>query len=252
MLPEVTEWGIKINIASVEEIVDEAVRLLESGRKGVQITGVNAENASFLPICPVLRDAMNASDIVNIDGVGVALALKLYGYKKVGRATCPAVFESLLRVATARNQTIYLLGGTSEVVERMVETLKSEHPGIKIVGYRNGYFDEREEKRIVEEIAGLSPDYLFLGLPTPKKESFALKYKSVLNTGLIYGIGGVFDIKGGAIKRAPRFFQIFGIEWVYRSMQNPKNYGMRCIRSYPRFLRIVANRRRYKNPMHDQ
>lgn len=36
------------------------------------------------------------------------------------------------------------------------------------------------------------------------------------------GVGGSFDVIVGKVKRAPLWMQKFGLEWVYRLIQEPK------------------------------
>ena len=43
------------------------------------------------------------------------------------------------------------------------------------------------------------------------------------------GLGGSLDVFAGTVKRAPKFFQKFGIEWLYRLIKQPS-----------RFIRMLA------------
>lgn len=36
------------------------------------------------------------------------------------------------------------------------------------------------------------------------------------------GVGGTFDVVSGKVKRAPVWMQHYGLEWLYRVMQEPR------------------------------
>lgn len=229
-------WGIKFNPLSKLEIVNLVQQWLESGRKGIHITGVNPEQVTKVQTNSFMKKALNDSDIVNIDGILIVQILRLYGYKIPERAATPDIFELLLKEADKKKQDVFFLGGEKTVLRKMIENVIKDYPGINIVGYRDGFYSVKEEKEIVEQISLLSPSYLFLGLPSPQKEEFIMKYKNILNTGCCYGVGGAFDIKGEKVFRAPVWGQKLGLEWAFRILQAPRNYGKRVLKYYTPFL----------------
>lgn len=42
-----------------------------------------------------------------------------------------------------------------------------------------------------------------------------------LRVGAMVGIGGTFNFMSGRVKRAPRWMQRCGLEWIYRIVQEP-------------------------------
>lgn len=234
----ISEWGIKITSGRKSEIFSIIKQWLESGKRGIQITGINAETVSLLKKQPLLARSINDSDIVNIDGIAVVYALRMYGYTIPERAACPDIFEMFLQEANCQGDSIYFLGAEEMVIRRMVVKIALEYPNLKIVGYHNGFFRDKEEQ-IVAQISRLKPTYLFLGLPSPMKEEFIFKHKRDLDVGLLYGVGGVFDIKGGKVNRAPCWVQRINMEWFFRILLDPSYYGTRFFKSLPRFLGVV-------------
>lgn len=232
-------WGIKFNLLTKRQIVDFVQEQLSSGRRGLHLTGVNPETVVDAQRIDILREAILDSDIVNVDNMLVMCCLRRCGFDVPERCATPDVFEMMLESANRHGQSVYLLGAEQEVVEKMVENVTKQYPSLRIVGYRNGFFTSDMEPAIVEDIRVLSPDYLFLGLPTPMKESFIMRHKADLNAGVCYGIGGAFDVKGEKVKRAPQWACKIGLEGILRVMQNPRNYGRRITKYYPDFLRIV-------------
>jgi N-acetylglucosaminyldiphosphoundecaprenol N-acetyl-beta-D-mannosaminyltransferase len=96
-----------------------------------------------------------------------------------------------------------------------------------ISGMQNGYYKIEDEEMIISGISSASPDYLFIALPSPRKEHFILKYKKLLNVGVFYGVGGALDAKAGILKRPPKWFREYGLEWCLRLLRKPSVYGRR-------------------------
>ncbi|MEG1500691.1 MAG: WecB/TagA/CpsF family glycosyltransferase, partial [Clostridiales bacterium] len=94
--------------------------------------------------------------------------------------------------------------------------MKEAFPGIPVVGCHDGYFDEEEEKKIVEEINVLHPDVVFVALGAPKQEFWISNHLQELNTSVLIGVGGSFDVMAGRVKRAPVFMQKLQLEWLWR------------------------------------
>ena len=239
---EIHIWGIKFTPLTKQEIVDAVQQMLDSGRRGIHLTGVNPETVVAAQKNAELKQAINESDIVNIDNMLVLKCLRMSGHRAPERAATPDVFELLLRTAEARGQSGYFLGASEEVSCKMVENITRQYPKLTIAVRRNGFYDD--EAAVVREIAALHPDYLFLGLPSPQKELFILHHKHELNCGVCYGVGGAFDVKGERIKRAPAWLCRIGLEGTVRILRAPMRYGSRITTFYPEFLRLFWSERK--------
>ena len=221
--------GIKINPITTAEAREYVEECFKKNKKGIQLTGVNIEQFALLKKDKKFKDYVNSSDIVNIDGTIVYLYLKMKFYKVKQRTLCADIFEDMLDIANEKGRSIYLLGAEEETVQKLAKVIGDKYPGLKIAGFHNGFF--KDEKMIVADIASKSPDYLFIGMPSPFKERFITTYKNELNTGVCYGVGGMFDILAGVAKRAPEKYQKAGLEWLYRITQNPKGHSKRIFRA---------------------
>lgn len=231
-------WGIKFDLLTKEQIVDQIQNLIGSGRTGIHITGVNPEQVSKVQVNSFMKKAVNDSDIVNIDGILIVQTLRLYGHKVPERAATPDIYELLLIEANKKKQSVYFLGAEDFVLKNMIRKIADVYPNINIVGYHNGFYSPSEEVEIVRNISCLAPTFVFLGLPSPQKEAFIMKYKHVLHAGCCYGVGGAFDVKGGKVFRAPKWGQKLGLEWAFRIIQSPGNYGKRVLEYYIPFIKL--------------
>ena len=237
-LREIKVWNLKCHPETLATLADHVEQRLKAGDKGLHLTGINPEQIVKAQSDKKLAEAINSSNVVNIDGILAVIALRLKGYKVPERVASPDLMMRLLELADCNKQRVYLLGAEEYVIKKVVEVLVRKYPGLTICGWHNGFYED--EKAIVNEIEAAKPDYLFIALPSPRKETFILNYKARLNVGVFYGIGGAFDTIGGKCHRAPLLFQKIHLEWLWRICQNPKQNGMRVLKFYPAFLKMIC------------
>jgi N-acetylglucosaminyldiphosphoundecaprenol N-acetyl-beta-D-mannosaminyltransferase len=168
----------------------------------------------------------------------VVTSLRLLGYKIPERAACPDIFELLMKLSNSKGYRVYFLGAKEEILQQMIRNLKIKYPDLNIAGARNGYYKADEEPDIVKEIQQLKPDMLFIALPSPEKELFIYRFKNELGARFAFGVGGVFDVQAGKVRRAPPWMRSMGLEGVHRMVQNPANYGKRYRRYYLPFMKL--------------
>jgi len=93
-------WGIAINpIKSVDFVDAIDTHISAQSEFPLHITGVNPETISQSLSNPLLQEAINDSDLVNIDNTLVLLMLRLSGVKAPERVATPDLFESMLDLA---------------------------------------------------------------------------------------------------------------------------------------------------------
>jgi N-acetylglucosaminyldiphosphoundecaprenol N-acetyl-beta-D-mannosaminyltransferase len=231
-------WGITINPLKKSEIVNLIDEHIAHNSWTFHLTGVNPETIAQVNSNSELLEAVNSSDLINIDNMLVVTTLRLLGYKIPERAACPDIFELLMQLANKRGYSVYFLGAKEEVLQLMLDKLRTKYPELKIAGARNGYYKPEEEASIVKQIESLKPDMLFIALPSPQKELFIFKYKKISGTRFAFGIGGVFDVQAGKVTRAPKWMRNIGLEGFHRAVQNPANYGKRYTTYYFPFLKL--------------
>lgn len=239
-LKEVRIWNVKYNLLTVDEIVSAVDQWLSEGRKGIHLTGADAYVTVLAQDDKLLHQAIMESDIVNVDSFFPTKMLARKGYKIKERVTTPDVMEGFFKIADKKGQKVYLLGAKEETICTLIKMLEEDYPNMKIVGYRNGYFKESDEDAVAEQISKLEPDYLFLGMPSPRKEHFILKYKGKINVGVFLGVGGAFDARSNVMKRPPTFLRGHGLEAFFRVIRSPRVYGKR-LGIFIDFMKLYRN-----------
>ena len=80
---------------------------------------------------------------------------------------------------------------------------------------------DEDQPEIVARINAARPDILFVALGNPKQELWMGRNQGKIDAGAMIGIGGTFNFIAGKVKRAPRWMQRCGLEWIYRIIQEP-------------------------------
>ncbi|MDA8789613.1 WecB/TagA/CpsF family glycosyltransferase [Pseudomonadales bacterium] len=184
----------------------------------------------------LIKKYINDADIINVDGAGAVLAVRLLNSKSVPRVTGVDLFYSLMELGSKECYRVFLFGATEEVLRVCSDTIENKYPGIKVVGRQNGYYAQGQEVSIVEKINASRADFLFIGNKSPEKEEFVLLWKGHLNSRVIIPVGGAFDVFSGKVRRAPRLWQTLYLEWLFRVMQEPRRMFKRYMVSNLKFL----------------
>lgn len=218
---------------STEEFKNEITKFFV-GDKCISIFTPNAEMIARTTEDENFRGILMRSEINLPDGVGILLLSKKMGFNLKRFPGIEAMLE-ILNLAETLKVPVYFLGAKKEVVECMVDRLKSRYPDLVIAGYRDGYFGEKEEDSIIEEINNSGAGILFVALGFPKQEIFIDRYKSRLKVKIAMGVGGSFDVLSGKKKRAPIIIRKLNLEWLYRILQDPK----RILNRLPNLIKFM-------------
>lgn len=234
-------FGVKFHKVNKDGAFRKFLMLLESDKYSMIFTP-NPEIVMMAQKDLEYKNILSEGDLVIPDGIGIILASKI---KKLGleeRLPGIEMMESILKYCNNAKKSIYLLGTSSENVEKAASNIKETYPNIDIAGYHDGYFDEAEELKIVDKINEVKPDILFVALGAPKQEKWMYKYRKILNVKVSMGVGGSLDIWSGAIRRAPKFFRKIGMEWFYRIAKNPLRIKRGLL--LPKFLiKVIISRK---------
>jgi N-acetylglucosaminyldiphosphoundecaprenol N-acetyl-beta-D-mannosaminyltransferase len=139
-------------------------------------------------------------------------------------------------LASPQPFTHYFLGGSDDCVNRLVENFCSRNSSIRVIGLRSGYFKPEEEPAIVEEINRLGPDFVWVGLGTPKQQEWIYRWKPHIRRGAVMAVGFAFDVNSGTKKDAPLWMQRRGLTWMYRLLAEPRRLAGRYLRYNSLFL----------------
>ena len=213
-------FGVRVDRVSMEEAMARVERFMREDTPHMIFTG-DATGLMKAQDDPELCAIINSADLITADGAGVVLSSRLLNQPLEERVSGCDMVGEISRVAARMGRSVYLLGAAPGVAEKAAENLQKMAPGLQVAGCRDGYFKPDDEAAVVAEIAALHPGALFVALGIPRQEKFIKQHMQALGVPVCIGIGGSFDVISGLKKRAPRWMQRTGLEWLYRVSKEP-------------------------------
>lgn len=163
---------------------------------------------------------LDEQTVIIPDGIGIVKGAAILGHKV--EETIPGVelCTKLFEYCNEFNKNLFLLGAKKDVLEKLVNVIHNKYPNINIVGYENGYIEDKQ--KCFNNIATLKPDVILVALGIPQQELLIYDNLNKFEKGIFVGVGGSFDVLSGSKKRAPKFFRKLHLEWLYRITTEPK------------------------------
>jgi N-acetylglucosaminyldiphosphoundecaprenol N-acetyl-beta-D-mannosaminyltransferase len=232
--------GSPFDRLGMQSTIDQCLAWCDGPRVPHTVITLNAALLCMMRRNQELRAACRGGDLIVADGVPVVWTSRLAGVPLPERVAGVDLTARLLQAGASRGLSAYFLGARPEVVRSLVDYCGRNHPGLKVAGYRDGYFKAADHAAIVAEIAALAPHMLFVGMPSPFKETWCQRYRDALGVPVIAGVGGTFDVLTGYVRRAPRLLQAAGMEWSWRLAMEPRKMWKRYLQTNTEFLALAA------------
>lgn len=222
-----------INVADQDWLIDRIVQDVGDGRGGTVFT-INLDHLAKLRSDADFRAAYQRAAYVSADGVPVVMLARAEGVP-IERVTGADLVVPLCRAAAAAGISVHFFGTRPEILERAVARLAADIPGLVVAGSEApavGFEPRSEEARsAVARIAASGAGICFVALGAPRQELFADAAQS-WSQGVVYlGVGAALDFLAGERLRAPHLLQRLGLEWLWRTAQEPRRMLPRYARS---------------------
>ena len=228
---------------------DETVKLVEKyvqTKTALHLMGVNADKVNEINENEIMKRIVNSCGIINADGASIVMASRYLKKPLPERVAGIDLIEQLIRLSEAKGYTVYLLGAKQVVVAKTAEVLVEKYPKLRIIGFRNGYFQKSEWQEISNELKEKKPDFVFVGITSPIKEYLIEYLQNDGNNSVFMGVGGSFDVISGMIPRAPLWMQKANLEWLFRVIQEPKRLFKRYFFGNLQFIMSVIKEKNSK------
>ena len=219
-------------LASIEDAI-------ESRRKAFWVA-VNPQKIYRAWKDPQLMDVLKRADVGICDGVGVSIASRILNGRGIPRCTGCDLFFRLLPLAARKGWGVFLLGASPESNRVACLRLRERHPDLRIVGRRDGYFDDSSS--VIEEINASGAEMLFVAMGSPKQEYWISRHREAIDASFCMGVGGSFDVASGAAPRAPKAFRKTGTEFLFQLMREPRKRWKRQKVYFLFMLRVIGRR----------
>lgn len=221
---------------------DRVISVVEKSNKFVWIVTINPEILLETRKNLAYKKAVMRADMRVVDGFGLFALLRVFG-DRVSRVTGVELAERLVQEAHRKKWRVGLIGGASGSAKKSVEALKSAYPELEIMGEEGGRISkEANEDTHAEEarfrMMQFAPHILLVAFGHPKQELWIEKHLADFPTAKAFmGVGGTFEFWSGQIRRAPRWMQRAGLEWLWRLIRQPSRLGrmFRAVVIFPFF-----------------
>ncbi len=193
---------------------------------------------------PEMLEALRRATLVVPDGMPLVWAANALGEDLRDRVYGPELMSRYSDRCAERGHRVWLYGGRDQgTLVQLALSLRRRHPGIQIVGGHSPPFrplSAEEEDALVHQINAARPDVLWVGIGVPKQEKWMLRMRERLDVPVMVGVGAAFDFHAGRVPMAPRWMQDRGLEWIYRTAQEPRRLLKRYLTTNPRFVLAFA------------
>ncbi|WBL34202.1 WecB/TagA/CpsF family glycosyltransferase [Sinirhodobacter sp. HNIBRBA609] len=237
--PSYDVLGIPISVTTLEAAA-QSLRFWANDRKGRYIGVREVPSLMAMRDDPVLTQiargaAMNLPDGMPLVWIGRSRGLP------VTRSCGPDLMEKMLSEAPQDGLRHFLYGGKPGVAERVAEVFRARAPGARIVGAYCPPFRPLtavEDAEVIRLIRESGADIVWIGLSSPKQDIWMAEHVAALPATLI-GVGAAFDFHAGTVRRAPRWMQRAGLEWLHRLISEPRRLWRRYLILAPRFVWLI-------------
>jgi N-acetylglucosaminyldiphosphoundecaprenol N-acetyl-beta-D-mannosaminyltransferase len=191
---------------------------------------------------PELLALHNLAGLITPDGMPLVWLTRRRGYKTASRVCGFDLVAALTDASQSIGARHYFFGGKPGIAEVMAAKLKASYPGIEIAGCYTPPFrplSEAEDRECTERLARARPDIVWVGISTPKQEFWMRDHVGRIPGATLIGVGAAFDFYAGAVTRAPRWMQRYGLEWLHRLISEPRRLWRRYLVMAPKFLALV-------------
>jgi N-acetylglucosaminyldiphosphoundecaprenol N-acetyl-beta-D-mannosaminyltransferase len=222
--PRISLMGMPISVTTERDAISFILCSLDANQGGWVITP-NLDQLRLFGKRPELRPMYDRATLILADGMPLIWASRLQKTPLPQRVAGSSLILTLTAAAAGAGRSVFFLGGNPGAADRAAAELANAHPELKIAGAYCPPFgfdkDPAEIDRMRELLAGANPDIIYVGLGFPKQEHLIEQLRPALPNSWFLGIGISFSFVAGEVKRAPKWMQKSGLEWLHRLTQEP-------------------------------
>ncbi len=244
--PSANLIGAKLTLLDWHSLLRTVVDVALSQHKVLVASG-NVFSFNLAYEKPWFREFLNRADIVRLEGEGLRWGARILGYSTPSRIVFADWIWDLAGMAAEQGLSFFLLGSRPGVADKAAERLRERFPNLRIVGTHHGYFDKTpgsaENEAVIAQINAAKPNILFVGFGMPLQERWLEENWHRLDVNVAFTCGALFDYVSGELRRAPKWMNDHGLEWLGRLIIEPRRLWRRYLIGNPLFLWRVLKQR---------
>lgn len=240
---KVSVWGLDYHAVTMSQAIDYLDQIISKGEPSFAVTA----NLNYGMLCskhPRLLEFTKRAALVLCDGMPIFWRSKLGSKALPERVAGSDLIYKLSERCAAKKYRIYFYGAAEGVAEAAASRLQQLYPGLEVAGVQCPPFHDSSSTAIQDQVARIKkarPDVLLVALGQPKGEYWIEDHLKELGVPLAIQLGASFDFVAGQAKRAPRWMQRTGLEWLYRASKDPRRL---IPRYWSNFVYLVSSVRR--------
>ena len=228
----------RVDSSRTEEIV---ARILFDGprRIGTTLTYHNAFTLLQVDEDPHIAETLPHFDLCYADGIGAVFAWVLTRGRRMRKVTANDFFIALCEEIARHGLFVAFIGGQPGVTVEMSHRLWQQFPSLNVVRASCGFLDEKDEKRLLEDLKESDPAIVFVGMGQPRQEEWALRVSRQFPRTVIHCVGGLFDNLSGRVPLAPSWMRKSGFEWLFQFLIRPRTMWRRYLLGVPKLFLLI-------------
>lgn len=237
--------GVPVDAVDMAGTLDR-ITAAAASRKPFLISTINLNFLVTSHSDEQFRESMLRSDLCTADGMPIIWIARILGIPISARIAGSDVFAALKgRQHPARRLKVFLFGGANGVAAKACEKINAEHSHLFCVGWHDPGFvsiDDMSTEATLHAINSSNADFLALALGAKKGQEWLLRNHDRVQIPVRAHFGATINFQAGTLARAPKFMQKSGLEWLWRTLQEPKLWKGRYRGDGFALLRLLVTR----------
>jgi exopolysaccharide biosynthesis WecB/TagA/CpsF family protein len=237
-MPSLGVLGVNVSRVDYEAAVAAIIHAAQDQRSfGATALAVHGVMEAYRD--RAFAETLNRLDLVTPDGQPVRWAMNLLGARELkDRVYGPTLMLKVCEQAAVNRLPIFLYGSTQPVLDRLSRNLTKRFPDLIIAGMQADRFrdaspaeDEADTRTINESRARI----VLVGRGCPRQEKWVAAHLGKVQAAMV-AVGAAFDFHAGTLRQAPKILQDYGLEWLFRLLNEPKRLWRRYLILNPLFV----------------
>ena len=214
---------IKICVTNLEMTLSFLKRCIQNNNTGYIC--VTNSRTSFLANRDLDYCHIQNNSLLTVpDGIPLVWIAKNNGYEEVGKVSGKDLMDAIFKESVKNGYSHFFYGCSKDTIKLMKSKLLAKYPKLYIKAAISPPFQPLEDydiKSLANDINKLNPTFFWCGLGAPKQEYIISLLQPHLKSTICVGVGLAFEYFAGNVKRVPRKVEKYGLEWLFRCIQQP-------------------------------
>ena len=234
-------WGLPLAPLTRRATSDAVMAMIARGLPAY-IISANVHYAMLTERHPELDAVNRGAEFILADGAPLVWASRMTSVRLPERVAGSDLIYDLCQAAAERGYKVFFLGAAPGIAEEAARRLVLLYPALQVVGTESpepGDLVGDRCQALIARVREARPGLLLVALSQPKGELWIAEHLAELGVPACVQFGASLDFVAGKIRRAPRFQQKIGMEWVYRMWQEPTRLAPRYASNLAFILKAI-------------